>query len=543
MNTESTSDSDFKNVSRTSWMPLIVIILAQMLMVFNVTTLQVSIDGIASTFNRSATIVGTAIVAYSLMVAGFIMVGAKIAGIYGSRRVFRLTVLLFGAAMLVMTCSPGAVSIILAQVVAGAAAAALVPTLVVLVTDNYEGEQQVKAIALLGAAQAMGIVLALVIAGSVATLIGWRVTFALLVALSALIFQLSAKFTPVKKEAAANVDIVGAVLIAVAIFLISIGCNNLTKWGVLLASARAPFAVLEMSPAPIMIVCGVFVAQAFLIWSRRRQKKGRTPLVALSVLGAPPERAALFSLFVIGALGSAVAFLIPLYIQVVQGGSSLQTAIAMIPLSVASVAAAILVVRLQNRISSRRIARFAFMVATIGVAMLAAVIHNDWGNAAVIISMFLIGIGEGILVSLLFNVLISASPKEQSGDVGSLRGTANNLAAAVGTALASALIVGTLSSSIHRDLAQNPVLPIELKRQVNLDDVSFMSNDVLQRRLQRATDATEEQVTEAVRVNTDSRLLALKVSFFALAGLALLAYFPAGALPGRADALRPNAAA
>jgi Trk-type K+ transport system membrane component len=123
----------------------------------------------------------------------------------------------------------------------------------------------------------------------------------------------------------------------VAIFLISIGCNNLTEWGVLLGSPKAPFTVLEMSPAPIMIVCGIFFAQAFLIWSRRRQKTGRTPLVALSVLGTPPERAALFSLFAIGAITSAVAFLIPLYIQVVQGGSSLQTAIAMIPLSVASV--------------------------------------------------------------------------------------------------------------------------------------------------------------------------------------------------------------
>lgn len=540
MNNEPTSDSDTEAAPRASWMPLIVIILTQMLMVFNVTTLQVSIDGIASTFNRSATIVATAIVAYSLMVAGFIMVGAKIAGIYGSRRVFRLTVLLFGAAMLVMTCSPGAVSIILAQIVAGAAAAALVPSLVVLVTDNYQGEQQVKAVAWLGAAQAMGIVLALVIAGSVATLIGWRVTFALLVALSAVIFQLSAKFNPVKKEAAISVDLVGAVLIALAILLISIGCNNLTKWGVLLGSPRAPFTVLEMSPAPIMIVCGIFVAQAFLIWSRRRQKAGKAPLVALSVLNAPPERAALFSLFVIGAVGSAVAFLIPLYIQVVQGGSSLQTAVAMIPLSVASVAAAILVLRLQDRISSRRIARFAFMLATVGVAMLAAVIHNNWNKAVVIISMFLIGIGEGFLVSLLFNVLVSASPKEQAGDVGSLRGTANNLAAAVGTALASALIVGTLSASVHRDLAQNPVLPIDLKRQVNLDDVSFIGNDVLQRRLRIATDATPEQVTEAVRVNTDSRLMALKVSFFTLAGLALLAYFPAGALPGRTDALRPS---
>jgi MFS family permease len=214
----------------------------------------------------------------------------------------------------------------------------------------------------------------------------------------------------------------------------------------------------------------------------------------------------------------------------------------MIPLSVASVTAAILVVRLQDRVSSRRIARFAFMLATIGVAMLAAVIHNDWGKTAVIISMLIIGIGEGVLVSLLFNVLVSASPKEQAGDVGSLRGTANNLASAVGTALASALIIGTLSTSVHRDLAQNEVLPIELKTQVNLDDVSFVSNDVLRRKLREATDATPDQVTEAQRINTDARLLALKVSFFTLAGLALLAYFPAGALPGRTGAFRPREA-
>jgi hypothetical protein len=50
--------------------------------------------------------------------------------------------------------------------------------------------------------------------------------------------------------------------------------------------------------------------------------------------------------------------------------------------------------------------------------------------------------------------------------------------------------------------------------------------------LERTT-ATPEQVTEAVRLNTDARLQALKVTIFTLAGLALLAYFPAGALPGR----------
>jgi MFS family permease len=283
----------------------------------------------------------------------------------------------------------------------------------------------------------------------------------------------------------------------------------------------------------MMIVCGIFLFQAFLVWSRRRQAGGGTPLMALEVIGTPQERAALFSLFAIGAITSAIAFLVPLYIQIVQGGTSLQTAVAMIPLSVASVAAAILVVRLFDRISPRRIARYAFLLATVGVALLGIVIRNDWSNGIVIVSMIVIGIGEGALVALLFNVLVSASPKEKAGDVGSLRGTANNLANAVGTAMAGALIVGVLSTSINRDLAQNPVLPAELKAQVNLDKVSFVSNDVLRRTLERTT-ATPEQVAEAVRLNTDSRLLALKVSIFTLAALALLAYFPAGALPGRA---------
>src|SRR5215831_17049058 len=163
--------------SRASWMPLIVIILAQILLMFNITTLQVSIDGIASSFRRPATVVGTAIVAYSLVVAGLIMVGARVAERYGSRRIFRAMVVVFGCAMALMTFSPIASVMIVAQVVAGLAAAAAVPTLVVLLADNYMGKQQTQAVALLGAAQPMGIVLAFLIGGLLGTLLGWRITF------------------------------------------------------------------------------------------------------------------------------------------------------------------------------------------------------------------------------------------------------------------------------------------------------------------------------------------------------------------------------
>jgi MFS family permease len=308
------------------------------------------------------------------------------------------------------------------------------------------------------------------------------------------------------------------------------GANYLTDWGLLLASPAAPFSILDMSPAPIMIVCGIFLIQGFFVWSHKRLTKGQTPLIALEVVDTPKERAALFSMFAIGALGSAITFLIPLYLQIVQGRTGLQTAVAVIPFSLASFIAAILVVRLYDHFSPRYIARYAFMVASAGVALLGAVIRNDWSTTVVIIAMIVVGLGEGTLITLLFNVLVTASPKRLAGDVGSIRGTTNNMAAGVGTALASALLVGVLGTSLHRELVHNPVIPIQLKREINLDNVPFISNAQL-RAVLAQTSATREQVNEAERINIDARIIALKVSFFTLAGLALLAFFPAGALP------------
>ncbi len=539
MNVRSEVLADETSEGEASWMPLIVIAMAQIMMIFNISTLQVSIDGIASSLDTSATTIGTAIVAYALVVAAFIMLGARVAKMFGGERVFRGSVLLFGAGMAVMALAPGVITMIIAQVIAGAAAAALVPTLVVLVAANYKGRQQEKALGWLGGAPAMGIVLAFLIAGSLATWVGWRGMFAALVGLALLIYRMSTKFSSVPSEASVELDKVGAVLAALAILFISMGSENLTSWGVLLATPRAPFSVMDMSPAPVMIVCGIFLVQGFFTWSHRRSISGNSTLIALEVVDTPKERAALFSIFVISALASAITFLIPLYIQVVQGGTSFATAIAVIPFSIASFAAAVLVVRLYGRISANRIARVSFMLVALGLAALGATIRNDWSEAMVMLSMAMAGLGEGALVTLLFNVLVTASPRALAGDVGSIRGATNNLATAVGTALASALVISLLGARVHANLVHNPAIPNELKAQVNLDDISFVSNDLLRQRLAQ-TSATAEQVAEAVRINTDARLLALKLAFFTLSGLALLAYFPAGALPGYVGSAVPR---
>ena len=65
---------------------------------------------------------------------------------------------------------------------------------------------------------------------------------------------------------------------------------------------------------------------------------------------------------------------------------------------------------------------------------------------------------------------------------------------------------------------------------MDLDSINFISNDRLQTVLS-ATNASPAQVAEAVRVNTESRLRALKFGLLLMAGIAMLAIFPASRLP------------
>jgi MFS family permease len=530
MATKETATTTMRAEERMSWLPMMIILLAQIQMAFNVNALPVSIGPIVETLDTSATTVGTALVVYSLFVAAFVMLGAKLGKLIGERLVFQVTVILHGLAMGIMAVSRDANMMISAQALAGLAAAALVPTLVVLVAANYHGGQQAQALGLLAGASALAGVLAFLIAGYLGTAFSWRYSFAIMLVLSLVVLALSFRLKSVQRQKGIKIDFVGAVLVAAAMILISLGFNNLNSWGVVLAKDAAPISLFGLSPAPFMVLIGIVLGQAFFTWSHYRQKQNKTPLLSLEVLDSAHERSATFTLLIISALGPAVNFLIPLYIQIVQGRTTLQTSIAVIPYTLAIFASAVLVVRLYPRMSPRTIGTIAFIVVSIGLTILAFTISNDWGTPIVIAGLVILGLGEGALLALLFNVLVTSSPKELAGDVGALRGTANNLATALGTAFAGVVAVGLLSLLVFNSIGDNPLIPAQLKAQVNLDSINFVSNAQLEE-MMSATTATPEQVTEAVRINVEARLLALKASFLILAAIALLAVFPSRGLP------------
>ena len=252
--------------------------------------------------------------------------------------------------------------------------------------------------------------------------------------------------------------------------------------------------------------------------------------MSLSVFGSSRERAAVYAMFIVVFMEAALNFTVPLYIQIVQGRTPFDTSLAMLPFNLTVFITATLVVRFYKRFTPRTIGMFSFGLTTIALVWLSFVVTNNWETVPTILGLVVFGIGQGALVTLVFNVLVTASPKTLAGDVGSVRGTTQNLASAVGTAVAGALLVGILTANVVSALAGNVDLPPSLVSQVDMDSTNFVSNDRLEEVL-AATDASSAQVDAAIALNEEARLSALKTGLLILAGISVLAIVPASRLP------------
>src|SRR5262249_37153839 len=115
-----TADSlgERERATHAPWLPLIIIVLAQLQMAINVTALPVSLGPISEDLHASPTATATALLIYSVFVAAFVMLGAKIGKLVGERLVFQVAVVVHGGAMVLMATSTDATTMNTAQAIA-----------------------------------------------------------------------------------------------------------------------------------------------------------------------------------------------------------------------------------------------------------------------------------------------------------------------------------------------------------------------------------------------------------------------------------------
>lgn len=516
--------------TRSSWLPLFVVMLAQVQLAFN--AWNVSITGITEDLGISPTTVGLANTASTFAVSAFLLLGAKITSKIGPLLAFRIGVIIPAlAALLIATAQDGSV-LFIAQSITGASNAITLPALTIIIAASFQGKQQASAIGYFAASIPLAQVVSLLIAGQFASTIGWRWSFVLVASIGLINFAASFLLKPVPAQKNLIVDWTGGVLAAIAIILISFGLSVMNDWGLITATSNAPLAIGTFSVVPLFFVASVIFAQLFLARTRKRMDEQRVPLVNLDIVRDRSERATVTVMGIMLFVGTAVSFLMPLYMQVVQGFVGIQVSLAVVPYTISIFIANTLVARLYDKFPPRAIASVSMAVVTLALVWLSFTIANDWGQASVVIGLVVLGLAQGCVVALVFNALLTSAPKENAGDVGAIRGLTHNLSGSAGIAVASAFAVGLLTSSAYSAANDSEIFTPEIVEQINFDNVNFFTNAQLEQVLTANTDATDEQIAVAVEEFTQARLDALRTTMLVLGGLAALAIVPARRMPG-----------
>ena len=262
-------------------------------------------------------------------------------------------------------------------------------------------------------------------------------------------------------------------------------------WGFVQPKPGAP-EWLGLSPAIWLVLVGGVVLWLFFAWENRRVARGAEPLVNPAILKNATLRGGLTSFFFQYLLQAGLFFAVPLFLSVALGLSAIETGVRLLPLSITLLLAAAGIPKVFPNASPRRVVQLGFLALFAGIVVMIGALDAGAGPEIVTWPMLLAGLGVGALASQLGAVTVSSVPDQQSGEVGGLQNTVTNLGASIGTALAGAVLIATLTTSFMTGIQNNPAVPAEVKSKAQVElasGVPFVSDADLKDRARQGRGA------------------------------------------------------
>ncbi len=505
---------------------LLTLCAGQFLMALDSSVMNVSIATVADDLDTSITGIQSAIVLYTLVMAMLMVTGGKVGSMIGRKRAFLLGLVIYCSGSLTTALAPNLAVLLFGwSILEGIGAALIMPAIVALVAGNFPPEGRPRAYGLVGAAGAIAIAVGPLIGGLATTYASWRWVFAGEVLIGAGIFLFSRRVTDAPVEVRPHLDVLGAVLWALAMGLIITAVLKSGEWGWFLASEDDP-SVLGMSPVFWLIVAGLVTLRLFGTHIRRLDEAGKEPLFTPSLI----ERGlngGLLMFFLQFVVMMGLFFVVPLFLSVALGLSAIETGIRITPLSVTMLVAAAGVPKFFPMTSPRRIVTIGFVAVLVGVVALLAAMDADANATVVTVPMLVIGLGLGALASQLGSITVSAAPEELAPEVGGLQNTASQFGASLGTALAGSVLIASLTTSFLSGIGENPGVPSEVADQANVElasGIPFISDADLEAAMRDA--GVDEQTAEAVLDDYgEARVDGLRTALALLSLFAVIALF------------------
>ncbi len=518
------------------WGVLAVLAAAQFLMVLDQAVMNVAISQLVADFDTTVTTIQAVIALYALTMAGLMLTGGKLGDILGRRRAFAIGLCIYGTGSALTAASWNVPSLMLGwSILEGIGAALVLPALVALIAGSYRGADRAIAYGVLGGVAGAGIAVGPILGGWMTTDFSWRYVFVgeVVVALGILAGTRLMR-EPARERPAPRLDWVGSVLSAAGLALVVFGVLQASNWG-WLAPRSSPIEPFGFSLTPFVIGAGGLLLAGFVAWERHREERGLEPLVHLRLLGIRPLRGGVSMLLAQNLILMGIFFTIPLFLQVVQGLDALETGVRMLPASAGLFLAAIAGSALARRFAPKPLVRVGLLIVLIAIVMLLSTIEPELDNGSFLAAMGVLGIGMGLVVSQLGNVVQSAVGDDDRSEAGGLQNTAMQLGSSLGTALLGAIVISGLIAAFSSNVANDPGISkgVEQQLEVKLSaGGSFVAADEVRAGAEAARLAPKT-VDSLVSHYEDAQLSALKTAFLFAAFLTIASFWTTRRLPDR----------
>jgi EmrB/QacA subfamily drug resistance transporter len=516
------------------WGVLVALAAAQFLMVLDQAVMNVAISQLVEDFDTTVTTIQAVIAFYALVMAGLMLTGGKVGDIIGRRRAFMIGLVVYGAGSAVTAASWSVPSLMFGwSILEGIGAALVIPALIALVAGNYEGNDRAIAYGVLGGVAGAGIAVGPILGGWATTELSWRIVFVgeVVVAIG-ILFGTRLIREPERDGAPPRLDWIGSLLSAAGLALLVFGVLQASNWG-WLAPRSSPIEPFGFSLTPFVIGAGALVLAGFAAWERRRERLGQDPLVHLPLLRISQLRGGVAMFLAQNLVLMGVFFTIPLFLQVVQGLDALETGVRMLPASAGLFFAALAGSALAKRFAPKPLVRTGLGVVFVSILMLLTTIEPELDNAPFLIAMGVLGVGMGLIVSQLGNVVQSAVGDADRSEAGGLQSTSQQLGSSLGTAFLGAIVITGLIAAFTANVADDARISSDVSKQLEVRlsaGGSFVSADEVRAGAEEAglDTATADALVENYE---DAQLKALKTAFLFAAFLTLASFWMTRRLP------------
>ncbi|MGW3658369.1 MFS transporter [Streptomyces sp. NPDC005151] len=445
--------ADIRLPDPSRWKALAFIALAQLMVVLDATIVNIALPHAQTALGITDANKQWVITAYALAFGGLLLLGGRIADIWGRKRTFVVGLTGFALASALGGAAQNQGMLFGSRALQGVFGALLAPAALSLLAVMFtDARERAKAFGIYGAIAGGGSAVGLILGGFLTQTLNWRWTFFVNIPFAA-IAAAGAYFVirePAGSRNRSSLDIPGVLLSALGLVSLVYG-----------------FTRAESSGWSDPLTIGMFVASGVLLLSFvLTEAKVASPLLPLRVV-MDRNRSGVYLSLGLAIIGMFGLFLfLTYYLQVVRGYSPIRTGFAFLPMVAGMITGSTQIgARLMTRVPARKLMGPGFLAAAVGMLLLTQLEIDSSYAALILPAQLLLGLGMGTAFMPAMSLATHGVEPRDSGVASAMVNTSQQVGGAIGTALLNTVAASAATAYATSHAALGATDPQLLKLQ------------------------------------------------------------------------------